>query len=179
MMQSVWCVQCTRNKSASKGGQAESWKKKKKKSAAEHSRQKVQKRTLIYILVAIGFAVAVVLSFALAGRWSTIFGWVGLGHFSQTAKDAPFSLHVLDVGKADAMVVSCQDKTIVIDGGTTDGGDTLTTYLQQMDVSQIDLVINTHPDNDHLQGLKASWRALYRQSNDCARLAAGFAAFYR
>ena len=52
------------------------------------------------------------------------------------------------------MVVSCQDKTIVIDGGTTDGGDTLTTYLQQMDVSQIDLVINTHPDNDHLQGLK-------------------------
>lgn len=127
---------------------------KEKKSAAEHSRQKVQKRTLIYILVAIGFAVAVVLSFALAGRWSTIFGWVGLGHFSQTAKDAPFSLHVLDVGKADAMVVSCQNKTIVIDGGTTDGGDTLTTYLQQMDVSQIDLVINTHPDNDHLQGLK-------------------------
>ena len=97
---------------------------------------------------------AVVLSFALAGRWSTIFGWVGLGHFSQTAKDAPFSLHVLDVGKADAMVVSCHDKTIVIDGGTTDGGDTLTTYLQQMDISQIDLVINTHPDNDHLQGLK-------------------------
>lgn len=38
---------------------------KEKKSAAEHSRQKVQKRTLIYILVAIGFAVAVVLSFAL------------------------------------------------------------------------------------------------------------------
>ena len=93
---------------------------KEKKSAAEHSRQKVQKRTLIYILVAIGFAVAVVLSFALAGRWSTIFGWVGLGHFSQTAKDAPFSLHVLDVGKADAMVVSCQDKTIVIDGGTAE-----------------------------------------------------------
>ena len=111
---------------------------KEKKSAAEHSRQKVQKRTLIYILVAVGFAVAVVLSFALAGRWSTIFGWVGLGHFSQTAKDAPFSLHVLDVGKADAMVVSCHDKTIVIDGGTTDGGDTLTTYLQQMDISQIE-----------------------------------------
>ena len=79
---------------------------------------------------------------------------MGLGHFSQTAKDAPFSLHVLDVGKADAMVVSCHDKTIVIDGGTTDGGDTLTTYLQQMEISQIDLVINTHPDNDHLQGLK-------------------------
>ena len=111
---------------------------KEKKSAAEHSRQKVQKRTLIYSLVAVGFALAVVLSFALAGQWSTIFGWVGLGHFSQTAKDAPFSLHVLDVGKADAMVVSCHDKTIVIDGGTTDGGDTLTTYLQQMDISQIE-----------------------------------------
>ena len=35
--------QCTHNKSASRG-QAESWKKKKKKSAAEHSRQKVQKK---------------------------------------------------------------------------------------------------------------------------------------
>ena len=90
----------------------------------------------------------------MAGQWSTIFGWVGLGHFSQTAKDAPFSLHVLDVGKADAMIVSCHDKTVVIDGGTTDGGDTMTTYLQQMDISKIDLVINTHPDNDHLQGLK-------------------------
>ena len=127
---------------------------KEKKSAAEHSRQKVQKRTLIYSLIAVGLALAVALSFVLAGQWNTIFGWVGLGHFSQTAKDAPFSLHVLDVGKADAMVVSCHDKTIVIDGGTTDGGDTLTTYLQQMNISQIDLVINTHPDNDHLQGLK-------------------------
>lgn len=127
---------------------------KEKKSAAEHSRQKVKKRTLIYSLIAVGFTLVVVLSFALSGQWNTIFGWVGLGHFSQTAKDAPFSLHVLDVGKADAMVVSCNDKTIVIDGGTTDGGNTLTTYLQQMDVAQIDLVINTHPDNDHLQGLK-------------------------
>ena len=108
----------------------------------------------------------------------TIFGWVGLGHFSQTAKDAPFSLHVLDVGKADAMVVSCQDKTIVIDGGTTDGGDTLTTYLQQMDVSQIGWS-SIPTDNDHLQGLKASWKHFAVQSNDCAGLAAGFTAFYR
>ncbi len=55
---------------------------KEKKSAAKHSRQKVQKRTLIYSLIAVGFVLAVVLSFALAGQWSTIFGWVGLGHFS-------------------------------------------------------------------------------------------------
>ncbi len=105
-------------------------------------------------MLAAGIALAAGLSVALAGRWDTVFGWFGLGHFSQAAKDAPFSLHILDVGKADAMVVCCGDRTMVIDGGTASGGDTLTAYLQRLGVSQIDMVVNTHPDDDHLQGLK-------------------------
>lgn len=43
---------------------------------------------------------------------------------------------------------------MLIDGGAVDGGDTVTTYLKQLGVNQIDLVVNTHPDNDHLLGLK-------------------------
>ena len=171
----------TPNASAAKRvqrGQAEPWKKRKEARCGTFM-PKSQKRTLISVLIATGFALVVVFSVVLAGQWSTIFGWVGLGHFSQTAKDAPFSLHVLDVGKADAMIVSCHDKTVVIDGGTTDGGDTMTTYLQQMDISKIDLVINTHPDNDHLQGLKQIGEHFAVHQNDCVRFTSEFAAFYR
>lgn len=98
-------------------------------------------------------AVIAALSIALTGQWDAMFRMTGLSTLAQETKDASFSLHVLDVGKADAMIVRCGNAVAVIDGGTIDTGNKLAAYLYQMDASEIDFVINTHPDNDHLQGL--------------------------
>jgi len=47
-------------------------------------------------------------------------------------------------------------KVVVIDAGFTDVGEQLVTHIRDYyDVEHIDLVISTHPDTDHLNGLQA------------------------
>ncbi len=48
-----------------------------------------------------------------------------------------------------------------------------------MDISKIDLVINTHPDNDHLQGLKQIGEHFAVHQMIVSDFTSEFAAFYR
>lgn len=46
-------------------------------------------------------------------------------------------------------------KVIVIDGGTLDSGKKIVEHIQNVyDTDTVDLIINTHPDNDHCSGLR-------------------------
>lgn len=42
---------------------------------------------------------------------------------------------------------------IVIDGGYSDDGQSILDYLSVLGIDRIDLVVNTHPDEDHILGL--------------------------
>lgn len=44
-------------------------------------------------------------------------------------------------------------KVVVIDGGYKETGDAIISYLSLIGITTIDLVINTHPDIDHISGL--------------------------
>ena len=65
----------------------------------------------------------------------------------------------LDVGQGDAtLVITPENNTILIDGGgTQDSGEvgqyTLLPYLKSRGITRIDLMISTHPDQDHIDGL--------------------------
>lgn len=50
----------------------------------------------------------------------------------------------------DAHDICC---VIVIDGGYTDDGQAILDYLSELGIDRIDLVVNTHPDEDHILGL--------------------------
>ncbi|MFR7479046.1 MAG: ComEC/Rec2 family competence protein [Acutalibacteraceae bacterium] len=67
----------------------------------------------------------------------------------------PFSVHVLQVGNADAIYLHTRQADILIDGGTYDCGPVICQYLQRRNVTKLDLVINTHADEDHFGGLPA------------------------
>lgn len=86
-------------------------------------------------------------------NWNKVFSFFGLGDFSSCADSSPFSMHVIDVGKADSILIECGGKYMLIDGGTTDAGSTVTAYLKRRGVKTLDLVVNTHPDADHIGGL--------------------------
>ena len=73
----------------------------------------------------------------------------------------------LDVGQGDSAVIETPSgRVVVIDGGgipTTDereGGDpgnrVLVPFLRSRGISAIDLLVATHPDDDHVQGLVAA-----------------------
>lgn len=63
-------------------------------------------------------------------------------------------VYFFDVGQGDSMLIQTpKGENVLIDGGNNDKGDDVVRYLRQLHVSQLDDVIATHPDADHIGGL--------------------------
>ncbi len=87
-------------------------------------------------------------------NWHRIFRFCGLGNFSDCADSASFSLHVLNVGKADSILVECSHHCLLVDGGKSESGGDVVSYLRNRKITTLDYMVNTHPDDDHIGGLK-------------------------
>ena len=72
---------------------------------------------------------------------------------SQLPADSYFDVHFIDVGQADAALVICDDKTMLIDGGNRADSSLLYSYLKQQGVTHLDYVVATHAHEDHVGGL--------------------------
>lgn len=59
----------------------------------------------------------------------------------------------LDVGKADCTILTDGAHTVLIDCAEADDGETLLSVLKENRISQIDLLIVTHFDKDHIGGV--------------------------
>ncbi len=88
-----------------------------------------------------------------ANTWRSVFTFFGLRDFSAAADAAPLSVHVLDVGKADSILIECGPDDLLVDGGTADRGASVAAYLKRRGVTALTAVVNTHPDEDHIGGL--------------------------
>ncbi|HFL3264112.1 TPA: ComEC/Rec2 family competence protein [Clostridioides difficile] len=69
-------------------------------------------------------------------------------------KKSLLSIHMIDVGQGDSILVQTPtNKNILIDGGDEDGENIITSYLRQKRIKTIDIIIATHPDSDHIGSL--------------------------
>ena len=59
----------------------------------------------------------------------------------------------INVGQGDSILIKVEDCDILIDAGTSSYGTTVSNYLKNQKVDDLELVINTHPDADHCGGL--------------------------
>lgn len=90
---------------------------------------------------------------ASAVSWHRLGRFFSLNDFSDAADDVPFSLHVLEVGKADSLLLECGGEAMLVDGGTADRGEEVIRYLRRRGWDSLRYVVNTHPDADHIGGL--------------------------
>ena len=68
------------------------------------------------------------------------------------SRSEPLKAVFLDVGQGDGAVLKTPyNQYIVVDGGP--GSSTLTRYLQSAGVNRVLLIILSHPDSDHINGL--------------------------
>lgn len=75
-------------------------------------------------------------------------------HPSASSKVQSMKMHFINVGQGDSMLIQTpKEKNILIDGGPPDARKKVVSYLKKHDVRQIDLLIATHPDIDHIGGL--------------------------
>ena len=63
------------------------------------------------------------------------------------------TVHFLDVGQGDSELIQFDNKNVLIDGGEQNMGLRVESYLRDHGVSSLDLVVATHPHEDHIGGL--------------------------
>ena len=62
-------------------------------------------------------------------------------------------IHVLGIGKADAILIVCDGETMLIDAGLTEHGSVVTEYLKSHNVTRLTYAVVTHGDKDHVGGM--------------------------
>ena len=89
-----------------------------------------------------------------AARYAVLIGAMVILLFSIKA---PVTVTALDIGQGDAIVLEVENKTMLIDGGSTSekqiGKYKLIPFLQYEGIGYIDIAVMTHEDTDHISGL--------------------------
>ncbi len=64
------------------------------------------------------------------------------------------NVHFINVGQADCILITTPDnKTMLIDAGNNEDGDDVVKYIKSMGIDTIDVLIGTHPHEDHIGGM--------------------------
>jgi competence protein ComEC len=72
----------------------------------------------------------------------------------------PLSIHFLNVGQADCILVKAPNgQTMLIDGGDEKDGEEIISYLKREGITKLDIVVATHPHHDHIGSLDDVIRA--------------------
>lgn len=74
----------------------------------------------------------------------------------QTNASYDFKMHFIDVGQALSVLVECDGKFMLYDGGNVDDGSLIVSYLQAKGVEQLEYVFCSHAHEDHVGGLSAA-----------------------
>lgn len=79
---------------------------------------------------------------------------VGFLPDTSTASTKELKVHFIDVGQGDAILIqSPNGKNMLVDGGSKSAGSKVISFLKEKGVKQLDYVVATHPDADHIGGL--------------------------
>jgi len=74
----------------------------------------------------------------------------------QINADGGFEVLFIDVGQADSMLVTCDGKTMLVDGGNVEDSSTVAAVLQKRGLTELDYVVCTHAHEDHCGGLSGA-----------------------
>jgi len=72
------------------------------------------------------------------------------------AETADLKIHFLDVGQADCILIQePSGKTMLIDAGNNEDATMVTNCIRNLGITKIDVLIGTHPHEDHIGGMDA------------------------
>ncbi len=117
---------------------------------------KKKTRITVLLLVVVVAAAAVITLYGGKGdvpTWENVFESVGLTGETNESPTPEMTVHFIDVGQADCMLLECGGEFLLIDGGNVDDSSLVVTYLENQGVEELAAVICTHAHEDHVGGL--------------------------
>ncbi|MBO4928003.1 MAG: MBL fold metallo-hydrolase [Clostridiales bacterium] len=69
------------------------------------------------------------------------------------AETIGFEVYFLDVGQGDSALVCCDNHYMLIDGGPSKSSDVVYSFLKNHEITNLDYIVATHPDEDHIGGI--------------------------
>ena len=63
------------------------------------------------------------------------------------------TVHFIDVGQGHSISIATFGSDVLVDGGTQTSGSLVVSYLSNMNITDLDVVVATHMDADHIGGL--------------------------
>lgn len=112
------------------------------------TKAKVKSKKAVFTIIFIFLAVVLVLFVAFAD-WLKIYELVGV-----YPKAEKLTVAFIDVGQADAIYINTEQGNILIDAGCSQEASKVREYLDRYHIKEIDTVIGTHDDWDHIGGMK-------------------------
>ena len=73
-------------------------------------------------------------------------------HGAASAQGSGLSLHLFSFGKADAFLLLTEEGAVLIDTGESGQGKEILSFLEERGISELDTLIVTHFDKDHVGG---------------------------
>lgn len=98
-------------------------------------------------------AFTLIISVTPLGRQVFAMACYELGFNDRRGDTGLLEIHIIDVGKADAILIRSQGHTALIDAGKPETSDTVVDYLLRHSVQSLDYLIMSHPDSDHIGGM--------------------------
>lgn len=73
----------------------------------------------------------------------------------ESIENAPFKVTYMNVGKADCILITIDDKSVMIDTGLNSTKKEVVSELKERKIDELDYLILTHMDKDHIGGADA------------------------
>ena len=70
-------------------------------------------------------------------------------------RDAKLTVHFIDVGQGDCILMESGGEFVLIDSGERDYSDRVTDYIKEQGANKLSYVIATHPHSDHVGGMRS------------------------
>ena len=103
----------------------------------------------VLLRIRLGLVLGVVLVFSItplgAGLFSRLLTDSGFNAQAENLDAAFLRVHVLDVGKADAVLLESQGCAALLDAGTSEDGETVADYLHRQGIEKLDYAIVSQP----------------------------------
>lgn len=77
----------------------------------------------------------------------------GMNDAVKVATKGDLSIYYFDVGQADSILLTNNDKYMLIDAGNNADGKNIVNYLKKMGINKLDYLVATHAHEDHIGGM--------------------------